>query len=252
MQQRLKSKWSEAEQVFHEDVREKKKAASGVHSKTGKNGYVGKMRFSYDIMSRKEKYNHRKAGKILTTNLFDTILPIDEFRQLEREEQRNRMIHWRNKFQNKEIQKGMGIANSPYYKLVDELDLPKAARTNTTKRKSAPIKQPVKQQLTLDKEFDTLQHELKSLKEERDSLLKEKEARAIAAPIENPVQEIIVDGLHLILNGTYTPEQIQKQLAKFELLLEGEEDNYYIELKLIQKKQKQEEVQEEVQEHELV
>ena len=35
-------KRSEASDLFYNEVREKKRTASGVHSKTGKNGYVGK------------------------------------------------------------------------------------------------------------------------------------------------------------------------------------------------------------------
>lgn len=215
---------SEAEQAFYEDVREKKKAASGVHHKTGKNGYTGKILFPTDFMSRKEKYNHRKAGKVMTTNLFDTITPINEFRQLEKEEQRNRMIHWRNKYQNKEIQKGMGIANSPYYKLVDELDLPKATRTYAPRKGKTQAKTPKPKQTLLE------------LTEEVATEIKTPPTPP--APAEAaPVQEVLVEGLHLVFRGTYTPEQIQKQLAKVELLLDGEEDSYYIEMKLVQKKQ---------------
>jgi hypothetical protein len=212
--------WSEAEKAFHEDVREKKRTASGVHHKTGKNGYTGKILFASDLMSRKEKYNHRKAGKVLTTNLYDSIIPMDEFRQLEKEEQRNRMIHWRNKYQNKQIQEGMGIANSPYYKLVDELDLPKAKRVNTKAPRKAKVQVKPKQTLL-------------ELAEEVAEQIKTPPAPAEATP----VQEVLVEGLHLVFRGTYTPEQIQKQLAKVELLLDGEEDSYYIEMKLMQKTQ---------------
>ena len=132
---------SEAEQVFHEDVREKRKAASGVHHKTGKRGYTGKILFPTDFMSRKEKYNHRKAGKCMTTNLFDNILPIDEFEALESHEQRNMLAYWRNKYTNKEITEKMGIWNARYYKIVADLGLPKAPRVNTDKpRKSNAVK----------------------------------------------------------------------------------------------------------------
>jgi hypothetical protein len=215
---------SEAEQAFYEDVREKKKTASGVHHKTGKNGYTGKILFASDLMSRKEKYNHRKAGKVMTTNLYDQITPIAEFRELEREEQRNRMIHWRNKYPNKDIQKAMGVANSPFFKIVNELELPKAPRVNTTTgirkgKAKAKIKEPKQTLLELAEEVAA-----------------EKEAPPKPAEAA-PVQEVIVDGLHLVFRGTYTPEQIQKQLAKVELLLDGEEDSYYIEMKLVQKKQ---------------
>ena len=102
--------FSEAEKLFNQEVRDKKRTASGVHSKTGKNGYVGKMRFPSDIMSRKEKYNYRKAGKVMTTNMYDEILTVEEFEQLETQEKRNRLSYWRNIYTNKEILEAMGIA----------------------------------------------------------------------------------------------------------------------------------------------
>ena len=36
---------NEAAKLFQDEIREKKKAANGVHHKTGKKGYVGKMLF---------------------------------------------------------------------------------------------------------------------------------------------------------------------------------------------------------------
>lgn len=224
-------RWSEAQQSFYEDVREKKKAASGVHHKTGKNGYVGTMRFPSDIMSRKEKYNHRKASKVMTSNLYDTIVALDEFNELEKEEQRVRMLYWRNKYSNKEIQKAMGIGNSPYYKIVDELELPKARRINgTTKPKRQAIATTAKKNLLAFAE--------KPAPIEPASIEPAPPAPIPEAP---PVQELIVDGLHIVFNGTYSAEHIIKQLSKFELILDGEPDDFYIEIKLTQKASKKEE-----------
>ena len=100
-------KRTEASDLFYNEVREKKRTASGVHSKTGKNGYVGKMLFPSDIMSRKDKYNHRKAGKIVTSNIYDTILTKDEFNKLENYEKKNMLQYWRNTYSMTEIKKGM-------------------------------------------------------------------------------------------------------------------------------------------------
>lgn len=197
--------YSEAEQAFHEDVREKKRTASGVHHKTGKRGYVGTMRFPTDIMSRKDKYNYRKAGKVMTTNLYDEIITIDEFERLEKDEQRNRMIHWRNQYTNKDITTGLGIWNARYYSLVAELELPKAPRSY--KKREAKVKvAPV-----------------------------EKSKEIIPAQKEEAAQVILVNGLNLVFNGTYSPEVIQNQLLKFATLLEGETDDFYLEFRIQQK-----------------
>jgi hypothetical protein len=65
----------------------------------------------------------------------------------------------------------------------------------------------------------------------------------VAAPPAPVVQEIIVEGLHLSFIGTYDAEKIQKQLSKFDLMLEGEESDFYIEMKIMQRapKEKQDE-----------
>lgn len=213
--------YNEAEQVFIQEVREKKKAASGVHHKTGKRGYVGKMLFPTDFMSRKEKYNYRKAGKCVTTNLFDTILSISEFEALETFEQRNMMAYWRTKYQNLEIMKTMGLTNAKYYDLVNKLGLPKAERTPRqavlkTKTKKAPLKVA--------------------------AITEQPEPTIILEPFEGPVRkqvEPVITGLHVIFNGTFNAEQISKQLTKFQLLLDGEQDDFHIELKIVQKGDKE-------------
>jgi hypothetical protein len=208
-------RYSEAEQCFFEDVREKKKAASGVHSKTGKNGYTGKILFPTDIMSRKEKYNHRKAGRVMTTNMYENILPIAEFEALEDYEKRNRLQFLRGTKSAKEIQSAMGVNSKRYYEIVAELGLPKAPRTKTGDVK---VKRTAKTKTTTEGTKTA--------------------AIAIQSSLDlepEPVQEIIVNGLHLTFNGTYTSEHIIKQFLKYGALLEGEEDQYYIELKLVQK-----------------
>jgi hypothetical protein len=217
-------RFSEAERVFHEEVRDKKRTASGVHHKTGKRGYVGTMRFPSDIMSRKDKYNYRKASKVMTTFLYEQVIPIEQFEKEDKETQRKMLLFWRNNYSNKEIMNKMGLNNSKYYDLVGEHDLPKAPRFNSgapRKRKTATAKAAPK------------------AKQEQMKLDEQKEVQAPAMPpaqiVETAVQEIIVNGLHIVFNGTYKAEQIVKQLTKFQLLLEDEPDEYYLEFKLVQK-----------------
>ncbi len=220
---------SEAERLFNEEVRDKKKTASGVHHKTGKNGYVGTMRFPSDIMSRKEKIRYKGNSKVSISNLYEEIIKIEEFEKLETHEQRNRLAYWRNQYSNKEITEGMGIWNNKYYRIVADLGLPRGKRVDGAPRK-ATAKKATKE--------PAIQSAIQS------SLMKLKEVppAPVAAPPAPVVQEIMVDGLHLSFIGTYSPEKIQKQLSKFDLLLEGEDDDFYIEMKIMQKasKEKQE------------
>jgi len=215
--------FSEAEKLFNQEVRDKKRTASGVHHKTGKNGYTGKILFPSDIMPRKEKIKHRKAGKVMISNMYDEIITVGEFEELEMHERKNRMAYWRNIYTNKEIMSAMGIHNNKYYKIVAELGLPKAPRIN----REAPRKaKAIKVQETQEKAVAVAPSPIKTPEPE-------------AKP--EPVQEIIVNGIHLVFNGTYSPEVIQKKLAKFELMLEDETDDFYIELKLVQKQKSKEE-----------
>lgn len=208
-------RYNEAEQCFFEDVRQKKKAALGVHSKTGKNGYTGKILFPTDLMSRKEKYNHRKAGRVMTTNMYEDILPIEEFEILEAYEQRNRLAYWRGMKNAKDIQKEMGINSKRYYEIVSELQLPKAPRTKSGEE---PKKRTAK--------VTTAPETIKAA------------AIAIQSSLDlepTPEPEEICSGLQLNFKGTFSAEHIIKQFLKYGSLLEGEEDKYFVEIKLVQK-----------------
>lgn len=226
--------YNEAEQVFYSDIREKKKAASGVHSKTGSRGYVGKMRFPSDIMSRKDKYNYRRAGKIMITNLYTDILTLKDFEQLEIEEQKNRMQYWRNTYSNKEIQEKMGIGNAHFYRIVKKLDLPKASRVERTKA-NKPRKAKAKKTL-LDYARNEPQESQLEFEPEAPPAAPELPEAPPVTPA--PMQELLFEGLHIVYSGSYTAENIQKKLAKIDLMIDGEPEEFYIEIKLVQKQTK--------------
>lgn len=219
--QELMQTMNNIEKMFFDEIRDKKKTASGVHHKTGKNGYVGTMRFPSDIMNRSEKMKYKKAGKVVTTNIFDEILPIDEFEQLETYEKRNRLQYWRNEKPNKEILQGMGISNKRYYDIVSELELPKAPRIKSDQSK---IKSNQSRKGTVTKKIT---EQVPAVQKVIDVVEPPKE--------ETKVQEVIVNGLNVIFTGTYSAEKIEKQLTKFMLLLDSEEDDFYIEFRLMQK-----------------
>ena len=206
----------DVEKFFLSDIKEKKQETASLkaalkHKRLGK----GSMKFATDLMSRKERKEHMKAGEVVTTNLYDTILTFMEFDRLETYEKKNMLQYWRSKYTIKEIMGAMGIANKKYYEIIDELELPKDRSLMAKgKREGKPRKAPVRK------------------------AAQEAAELAIQSSLElepAPVQKIIINGLNLEFNGTYEPEQIIKQLLKFGALLEGETDNYFIELKLMQK-----------------
>jgi hypothetical protein len=189
------------------EIREKKRTARGVHSRKGKRGYVGRMLFPSDMMSRKDKYNHRKAGKCIVTNVRDEIISRDKFKLLPQEEQVKLLTHWRDKYNTDEIIAGLGIAKGTYYQLASDLGVSKKYnKTNTTKKK-------------------------------------EKAPKAIAVAPEPTHPEVIqetqlitrlqvVDGLALAYRGEYTAEEIIKRLDKIGLMLSDEESKFEVEIKI--------------------
>jgi hypothetical protein len=122
------------EKVFNEDIKEKRIIASGVYSKTGKRGYVGKMLFPSDLMNRKEKYRYRKAGKVVVYNMYDTIMSFEEFLKLSEEEQKKALIEYRKRFTNRQITNTWGIGEYKIYEIMQRLDVP---RSRSGKRKDS-------------------------------------------------------------------------------------------------------------------
>jgi hypothetical protein len=208
-----------ADKIFYDEIREKKKETALLRTATQhKRLGAKKVLFATDLMSRKEKLKHTKAGRVMTTNMYEDIIPIVEFEKLEDYEKRNRLQYLRSVKSAKEIQAAMGVNSKRYYEIISELNLPKAPRS---KSGAAPRKAALKRK---EKEPAGI------------SLQSQLELETTPAAIE-PVQKIIINGLNLEFNGEFTAEQIIKQFLKFGALLEGEPDKYYIELRLQQKTQ---------------
>lgn len=218
--------FNEAEALFLSDIHSKKKETALLKLATkGKRLGKNKVLFATDLMSRKDRLQHTKAGKVMTTNLYEDILPIAEFEKLEDYEKRNRLQYLRSNKSAKDIQSAMGVNSKRYYEIVAELNLPKAPRTKSGEQ---PKKRTAK---TKTATGDT----------KAAAIAIQSDLELDFAPAATPApaaQEIIVSGLHLTFNGTYTTDHIIKQLLKYGALLEGDEDQYYIELKLVQKQTK--------------
>jgi hypothetical protein len=208
-----------AENLFLEEIRDKKRETALLRTATQhKRLGAKKVLFATDLMSRKEKLKHTRAGKVMTQpNLYEDILPIAEFEKLETYEKRNRLQYWRSVKSAKEIQAEMGTNSKRYYEIIKELDLPKAPRTKAgdPKPRKAIVKRKEVPAVAIQSQLEFAQPETQ--------------------PEPQAVQQIIINGLNLEFNGTFTAEQIIKQFLKFGTLLEGEDDKYYIELRLQQK-----------------
>ena len=107
----MKSK--EIERMLREDIREKKKTASGsfhMRGKGVKHGFSGALRTPSYYMSNKQK--NQLNGELKVSNMYETILSKEEFFKHSEEMQKIMLTKWRENYQNNEIMEHMGISGS--------------------------------------------------------------------------------------------------------------------------------------------
>lgn len=194
------------EKMFNDEVRDKKRTASGVHHKTGKNGYTGTIRFISELLKGKEKREYRGTGRVRKYNMYDTIMPFTEYLELPTEEQKKILMKYRERHANKDIMQTWKISHNVFYRLVNDLDIPK------TKRES-PFRS--------GKKVGTVPNALPVIKE------KLEEKQMTMEIIDKKEKE---NGMTLSLNGTYTADEIVRKLEKFGLILSDEPAQFKIEL----------------------
>jgi hypothetical protein len=217
---------TEAEFLLMQENREKKRAASGIHSRKGKRGYVGKMYTPVDFLKGKEKRNYVKAGKITVSNLFDEILSQEEFDKLEENEQKNRLMYWRLNHSVEKIKKEMGVTHGRYYRYIKELDLPRIPRGLGVT--TLDIKEKRKGKATkMNKET----------KEQKNTTEPEKILEA-EQPKKESLNLLDLFGLNIGYKGTFNSDEIRKMFNKLDILLEDDSSEFEIELKIMQKDKK--------------
>ena len=206
----------EIERLFNEDIRDKRKAGSGSFHKRGKgvkHGISGALRTPYHYMTNKEK--KKLNGEVKVTHMYETILTIEEFRLKDEETQKLMLTRWRDIYDNGQIKKGLGIGNSPYYKMVEELGIPKKPRGGANnvgpKTRKARVKIDSPEKTLLD--FETPEIDSKP-------------------EIEKEIIKLITRGLHLEYNGQYDVDALSKLFTKLQLLIDGDTNKYNISLSL--------------------
>ena len=98
------------EKSFKEEVREKKKAGNGVHSKAGKQGRVrGGVKTPADLLTGKEKKAYTQPSPVTTSNIYyDKIMSLQEFKQLPKNRKMLVLDAYRKRFTAQEISKAWG------------------------------------------------------------------------------------------------------------------------------------------------
>ena len=215
---------------FKNEIYEKKKLTYGNRAKTSAGGRRASFRgvkTEYDFMNREER--KQLNGEVITTNLNDIVIKKEQFDLCSKEKQRELLTHWRELYENTYIMEQMGIRGSnTFHKYIKGLDIPKKPRGGSRgnnggrprKAATATIKQEKAPQINLKFEEPAIQDEVI-------------EIETIQQPIKSILQT--VEGLQLEYNGIYNAEQLSKIFTKLQLMTDGEECKFQLNIKLTEK-----------------
>lgn len=113
---------SDISKLFHEEVREKKRAANGVHGRTGRRGYVGKMVFPSDNLSKKEKNEYAKPSDVNSYNPREDVISFTTFLTFQKRKQRLFMEYWLKDFTSEYIRDQLQISTIEFNQLLTNLN----------------------------------------------------------------------------------------------------------------------------------
>jgi hypothetical protein len=215
------------ERLLREDIIEKKKVGRGAFSMRGKgvkHGISGAFRTPSYFMTNKEK--KQLNGEVETFNMYETILPYEDFKLKDKDLQKLMLTKWRETYDNMKIRTELGLSNKAFYDLVAELGIPK--KTRIEKAGSRRVGRP-KQAKPKATASVTPKKNLLDLVEESIQAEVKKEKQESKIPT---VQTLITNGLHVEYNGNYDADTINKILTKIQLLVDGESNEFRISLSL--------------------
>jgi hypothetical protein len=247
-------RWSDAEEILKEEIQEKKQIGNITQTRKGKRGY-GRMKTTLDFLSGKEKRAYTKAGKVQVSNLYEKLLTKAEFEELSPEDQKRRILHWRTKHKVKDIQRALGVSNLTYYKYLENLGIPKERGRKGKAQTIAAAPQPeARPAIRSNLEFaEELQPRAKTYMElleypdietdfpELAKVIAAEKAAEKAEPAPEPAPAILLlDGLNVAYNGRYGADEIRRMLTKIDVILDGEENEFDIELRISERKERTE------------
>ena len=189
---------SQIEKLFYEEIKRKNKSDAGPIPKKGK----GVISYSNSPLRSPYYFMSTKEKKLLisevsTFNMYDGIITLDEFVLKDAETQKAMLTHWRELYPNKQIMNEMGIgSNQKFAGILNELELPKKARGSR-----------------------------KGIKRKTGPVAKTPEHSISTA-----------EGLEINYTGIYDAQQVEKILAKLQLVVEGENEKYHIQISIREEK----------------
>lgn len=76
----------EIERLFYKEIGEKKRVGNGIMCKTGKRGYVGKMKTTADLLKANDKKKYKeyiKGGTIKVSNMYSELEKVPKFKEFQ-------------------------------------------------------------------------------------------------------------------------------------------------------------------------
>ncbi|WP_156920616.1 hypothetical protein [Thermicanus aegyptius] len=188
----------DAKRIFLQDVKDKKRIAVGVHSRKGVRGYVGKMHTPVDFLKGKAKREYTKGGEVIVYNMFDKLMPKEEFDKLDDEQKKECLLRWRDRYSTKQIMETLNLKSYQFYRLMDKFNIPRyhgggplATKTSTT-----------------------------------------------STPQTDEVKTNLSNGFNISLHGKYSAEKLIKRLLSISSILEGESSNFKVNITISEDEEK--------------
>lgn len=118
------------ERLFNEEIHEKKVNGYGVHNRAPrKSGLRHAVMTHVDMLTGKEKREYTKGGIIVESNLYDNIIPFEEFEKLPATTKKDIILRWdKNGFMPKQIKPIWGKSAWKYSQYRRELGLARDIR----------------------------------------------------------------------------------------------------------------------------
>ena len=107
---------NEAAQVFIQDMKQKKTISHSAYKRPNRS----KVLLPSDLV---KDWKYSRSGRVRTYNMYDQIIPKQEFDQLPTSQARAMLEYWRSRYTNDEIAEKMGIGKSTLWRLCKSLGI---------------------------------------------------------------------------------------------------------------------------------
>ncbi|NPV26337.1 MAG: hypothetical protein HPY81_02535 [Firmicutes bacterium] len=188
------------EQFWAQDLKEKRKVISGARHRASRLGRVGRMRLPADCMDRKQRKEYMKPGEVKVYNMYDNVIPKEEFGSLPVEKQRELLLKWRDdpRIGVKGIIESWNVSRGTYYKKTKELGL-----------------------------------SFSKMREKRTATKTKEQAQELSSNTVHIIEEKLINRFALQLEGEYEGRCLTDRLEKLGLILNSEA-KYMISIQIIE------------------